>query len=162
MFYYFLLLIISTRIIELFISKHNEKWLRSEGAVEFGKEHYKFFIFLHTGFFISMIIEFNLASYSVINYIPMIIFFIVQGLRLSIFLSLGKYWNTRILVIPGRKPIKKGLYKYIKHPNYIIVILEFVLIPLSFSLYYSMIIFSVLNLLLLSVRVKIENKALGY
>lgn len=162
MFYYFLSFIIVVRIIELIIAKNNEKWLRSEGAVEYGHEHYKYFILLHTGFFISMIIEYNLSPFSEINYIPMFLFFIVQIFRLSIFISLGKYWNTRILVIPGRTLVKKGLYRYIKHPNYIIVILEFILIPLSFYLFVSMLLFSVLNLVLLSVRIKVENKALGY
>lgn len=162
MFYYFLALIITIRIVELIIAKNNEKWLLKEGAVEYGKDHYKFFIFLHTGFFISMILEYNLTRFEEINFIIILIFFVVQIFRLSIFLSLGKYWNTRILVIPGRNLVKKGLYKYFKHPNYIIVILEFILIPLSFHLYYTMIIFSVFNLILLSVRIKAENKALGY
>jgi len=162
MFYYFLTFIIVVRIIELIIAKKNEKWLRSEGAVEYGREHYKYFIMLHTGFFISLIIEYNLSPFSVINYISVILFFIVQIFRLSVFISLGKYWNTRILVIPGRILVKKGLYKYFKHPNYIIVILEFILIPLSFSLFVSLLIFSVLNLVILSVRIKTENKALGY
>lgn len=162
MFYYFLTFIIVVRIIELIIAKKNEKWLRSEGAVEYGREHYKYFIMLHTGFFISLIIEYNLSPFSVINYISVILFFIVQIFRLSVFISLGKYWNTRILVIPGRILVKKGLYKYFKHPNYIIVILEFILIPLSFYLFVSLLIFSVLNLVILSVRIKTENKALGY
>ncbi len=162
MFYYFLTFIIVVRIIELIIAKKNEKWLRSEGAVEYGREHYKYFIMLHTGFFISLIIEYNLSPFSGINYIPVILFFIVQIFRLSVFISLGKYWNTRILVIPGRILVKKGLYKYFKHPNYIIVILEFILIPLSFYLFVSLLIFSVLNLVILSVRIKTENKALGY
>ncbi len=162
MFYYFLTFIIVVRIIELIIAKKNEKWLRSEGAVEYGREHYKYFIMLHTGFFISLIIEYNLSPLSGINYISVFLFFIVQIFRLSVFISLGKYWNTRILVIPGRILVKKGLYKYFKHPNYIIVILEFILIPLSFYLFVSMLIFSVLNLVILSVRIKTENKALGY
>jgi len=162
MFYYFLSFLIVIRIVELIISRNNEKWLRSEGAIEYGREHYKFFIFFHTGFFITLILEYNLSPFSGIKYIPLFFFFIVQIFRLSIFKTLGKYWNTRILVIPGRNLVKKGLYRYLKHPNYIIVIFEFILIPLSFSLLYSMIIFSILNLILLSVRIKAENKALGY
>lgn len=162
MFYYFLSFIIIIRIVELFIAKRNEKWLRSEGAVEYGREHYKYFILLHKWFFISMISEYSLSPFSGINYILMFLFFIIQIFRLSIFISLGNYWNTRILVIPGRNLVKKGLYRYLKHPNYIVVILEFIFIPLSFSLFFTMFIFSVLNLALLSVRIKVENKALGY
>lgn len=162
MFYYLLTFVIIVRIIELIIAMSNEKWLRKEGAIEYGMEHYKFFIFLHTGFFISLLIEYNLSPFAGINYIAMFLFFIVQIFRLSIFISLGKYWNTRILVIPGRNLVKKGLYRFFKHPNYIIVILEFILIPLSFLLFFTIVIFSILNLILLSVRIKAENKALGY
>lgn len=162
MFYYFLSLIVVVRLVELFIAKKNEKWVRNRGAIEYGRKHYKYFFLLHTGFFISLIIEFNLSPFSEINYAALFIFLIVQIFRLSIFISLGKYWNTRILVIPGGNLVKKGLYKYLKHPNYFIVVLEFILIPLSYSLFVSMLIFSTLNLILLSVRIKTENKALGY
>ena len=163
-FYLFVSFLILERIVELFLSKRNEKWLRENGAVEFGKEYYKYFILLHTLFFISLIAEFNIRyidfNYSFINYVGLIIFVTVQFFRISIFMSLGKYWNTRILVIPDSKPIKKGLYKYHRHPNYGIVIIEIITIPLSFSLYYTLIIFSILNFLLLKVRITEENKAL--
>lgn len=162
LFYYFLSFLAVIRITELILSKNNEKWLRKHGAIEYGKEHYKYFFLLHTGFFISLILEYILSPYTRLEYIPLFLFFIIQGFRLSILKSLGRYWNTRILVVPGKNLLKNGLYAYLKHPNYIVVVLEFILIPLSFSLFYTMNIFSILNLLLLSVRIKIENKALGY
>ncbi len=160
MFYYFILFIIIVRLVELFIAKRNERWLRSEGAEEYGAEHYKYFIILHTGFFISLIAEYNLSDYSGTILWALILFFIVQIFRISIFISLGKYWNTKILVIKGRELVRKGLYRYFRHPNYAIVILEFLLIPLGFGLYFTMIIFSILNLLLLRVRIREEEKAL--
>jgi len=161
-FYSFISFVILERTIEMFVSKRNEKWLRENGAKEYGESHYKYFIILHTLFFISLITEFNLLkdNHSTINYIALILFAIVQCFRLSIFFSLGKNWNTRILVIPGSKPIKKGLYKYFRHPNYVLVIIEIFTIPLSFSLFYTLIVFSLLNLLLLKVRITEENKAL--
>lgn len=163
-FYSFISFVILERIVELFLSKQNEKWLRENGAVEFGKEHYKYFILLHTLFLLSLLSEFNIRdidfNYSFINYAGLTVFITVQFFRLSIFMSLGKYWNTRILMIPESKPIKKGLYKYLRHPNYGIVIIEIITIPLSFSLYYTLIIFSILNLLLLKVRITEENKVL--
>lgn len=160
-FYSFISFIILERITEMFISKRNEKWLRKNGAKEYGQEHYKYFIILHTLFFISLIIEFNFTqrNSTVINYIALVVFIIVQFFRMSIFVSLGKYWNTKILVVPGASPVRKGLYKYFRHPNYGIVIIEIITITLSSSLYYTLIIFSVLNLLLLKIRVTEENKA---
>jgi len=160
MFYYFISFIIFVRIVELFISKRNERWLRIEGAEEYGKEHYKYFIILHTGFFISLITEYNFSNYGGIRYWVIVIFFVIQIFRISIFISLGKYWNTKILVIKGRELIHTGLYRYFKHPNYAIVILEFLLIPFGFGLYVTMIVFSVLNLFLLKVRLREEEKAL--
>lgn len=161
-FYFFIGFIIITRIIELYISKRNEKWLRNNGAVEYGAKHYKYFIFLHTFFFLSLLTEYNLSPYKDVNYYALILFFVTQFFRLSIFISLGKFWNTRILVVPDVKLIRKGLYKYFKHPNYAIVIIEIITIPLSFSLYYTLISFTLLNLVLLFVRIKTENKALNY
>jgi len=72
--------------------------------------------------------------------------------------SLGKYWNTKIFRVPGSGPVKKGPYKLFKHPNYFIVVCEIAIIPLVFNLYYTAIIFTVLNAIMLSVRIKVENK----
>ncbi len=161
-FYFFIGLIIISRIIELIISKRNEKWLRNNGAIEYGREHYKYFILLHTFFFVSLLTEYNLIQNPGVNFYALLIFFVAQFFRLSVLISLGKYWNTRILVIPDVRLVRTGLYKYFKHPNYGIVIIEIIVIPLSFSLYYTLILFSLLNLILLSVRIKAENSALKY
>jgi len=162
-FYTFIFIIILERILEITKSKQNEKWLRENGALEYGRDHYKYFFILHTLFYISLITEYNAGiketGFSFINYMGLTIFTVLQFFRLSVLISLGKFWNTRILVIPDSKPIRKGLYKYIRHPNYGIVILEIITIPLSFSLYYTLIIFSVLNIILLNVRIKEENRA---
>ncbi len=74
--------------------------------------------------------------------------------------TLGKYWNTRIYRISGSKLVRTGLYKYFKHPNYIIVSLEILSFPLIFNLYYTAIIFTVWNAIILAVRIKAENIAL--
>ena len=73
--------------------------------------------------------------------------------------SLGKYWNTKILRIPGMAPIKKGAYKYFTHPNYIIVICEFIVVPMVFHLYWTAVIFSALNAVILWIRIREENEA---
>jgi methyltransferase len=163
-FYSFISFIILERIVELVRSRQNEKWLRENGAKEFGAGHYKYFIILHTLFLVSLVTEYNIRftvfSFSFVNYLGLLIFTVMQFFRLSIFISLGKFWNTKIFVIPNNVPIKIGLYKYFRHPNYAIVITEIITIPLSFSLFYTLIIFSVLNLLLLRIRIKEENLAL--
>ncbi|MEO6696185.1 MAG: isoprenylcysteine carboxylmethyltransferase family protein [Ignavibacteria bacterium] len=167
MFFYILIsIVIIQRLIELVISKKNEKWLLSEGAIEYGKQHYKFIVMLHICFFISMIAEYNFekkdGELNTINYLFLVFFIVLQILRIWVLKSLGKFWNTKILRIPDIKLIETGPYKFLKHPNYTIVVLEIFIIPMIFNLYITAIIFTILNAVMLSVRIKSENQALKY
>lgn len=156
------LFIIIQRVIELGIAKNNEKKLKMRGALEFGQEHYKFFIILHTMFFISILIENYFIQYVEIGFITffIVVFIILQLARVWVISSLGERWNTKIIILPNEKLVKRGLYKYIKHPNYIIVTIELLVIPIMFHAYITTVIFSVCNLILLKVRIREENKAL--
>jgi methyltransferase len=160
MFILFISFIILLRIGELLLSKSNEKWLLQNGAVEYGKEHYPFIVALHTLFILSLIIEYiarQPVSYNVyllISYLLLLLF------KAWIILSLGKFWNTKIYHIENVPLVEKGPYKYFKHPNYIVVIAEISLLPLCFHLYYTAIVFTLLNALMLFVRIKEENRAL--
>jgi methyltransferase len=165
LFWIIISFVILQRLTELIIAKRNAAWLISQGAVEYGKEHYKFIVLLHIGFFISMISEYLLrggyADLNLINYLFLVIFVILQFLRIWVITSLGKYWNTRIYRIPGHMLVSRGIYKFIKHPNYVVVVGEILILPLIFNLYYTAIIFTILNLVVLSTRVRVENKALS-
>jgi methyltransferase len=165
LFALYLLLIIIQRITEMKISKKNEKILIQKGAVEFGKPHFKLIIMLHTLFFVSMVIEYSLKANSIELTLYNVILFsfvvILQAFRFSTIKSLGIYWTIRIFRVPGEPLIKTGLYKYLRHPIYIIVILEIIIIPLVFNLYLTSIIFTILNLIAITVRITVENKALN-
>jgi methyltransferase len=165
LFALYLSLIIIQRLTEMRISKRNEKVLIQKGAVEFGKSHFKFIIMLHTMFFISIVIEYFLKANSIKPTLYNIILFsfvaLLQAFRFSTIKSLGVYWTIRIYRVPGEPLIKTGLYKYLKHPIYIIVILEIIIIPLVFNLYITSIIFTILNLIAITVRIMVENKALN-
>ncbi|MGG2028136.1 isoprenylcysteine carboxylmethyltransferase family protein [Gottfriedia sp. S16(2024)] len=156
------LFIIIQRVIELSIAKKNEKKLKMRGALEFGQEHYKFFIILHSMFFISILIENYFIQYIEIGFLTflLIVFVILQLARVWVISTLGERWNTKIIILPNEKLVKRGLYKYIKHPNYIIVTIELLVIPIMFHAYITTVIFSVCNLILLKVRIREENKAL--
>ncbi len=159
-FYTFL---IFQRISELFLAKKNEAASRKEGAVEYDKEGYKYIVLLHTGFIISFFAEKiflgrELNSFSLVLFI---IFIFTQILRYWALSSLGIYWNTKILVVPNLNLVRKGPYKYFKHPNYVAVITEIAVIPLIFSCYITAIVFTILNLITLRRRISIEEKALG-
>lgn len=153
-------MIILLRTGELLLSKQNENWLLQNGAVEYGKKHYPFIVALHVLFFISLMIEYFLREKISYSLFFIIFYFILLALKTWIILSLGKYWNTKIYHIPNVPLIKKGPYNYFKHPNYIIVIAEIAVIPLAFHLYYTAIVFTLLNAIVLFVRIKEENKAL--
>ncbi len=157
-FILFIALVISARLVELWVARNNEIWLRKNGAIESGQNHYPFIVALHSLFIASMIAEFFSRGGTVINYGFLIAFIVLILLKIWTISSLGKYWNTRILRVPGSVFIKKGPYKYFRHPNYFIVICEIAIIPLVFGLYFTAVTFSILNAIMLMVRIREEEK----
>lgn len=159
-FILFISFVILLRIGELVLSKSNEKWLLRNGAVEYGQKHYPFIVALHVLFIISLIIEYNTKQTVSFSIFLLLFYFSLIALKTWVILSLGKFWNTRIYHIPGIPLVNKGPYSYFKHPNYLIVIAEIVVIPLIFHLYFTAITFTLLNAILLFIRIKEENKAM--
>jgi methyltransferase len=115
---------------------------------------------MHILFFVSLIIEYLTQQNPSLSILIIAFYFLFLVLKVWIILSLGKFWNTKIFHIQSIPLIKKGPYQYFKHPNYLIVIFEIALIPLAFYLYYTAIIFSLLNAIILTKRIKEENMAL--
>ncbi len=163
LFWIFIVILIIQRLSELILAKRNEKHVRSLGAREYDAEGYKVIVLMHIGFFVSLIAEYILLGRTLNPYwLPLIILFLLtQLLRYWAISALGYYWNTKILVTPGSSAITRGPYKYLKHPNYIAVVVEIAVIPLIFSCYITAVIFTILNLIVLKRRIKIEEKALS-
>ena len=159
-FLIFIAFVALQRIAELAVARRNEKWIRRQGAVEYGKEHYPFIVALHALFMLSMILEFYLKK-PPFDAPFLFVFFSLILLKIWVISSLGKFWNTKILRLNKAPLINNGPYKYIKHPNYMIVVAEIIVIPLVFHLYYTAVIFTVLNAIMLTVRIRVENEALG-
>jgi methyltransferase len=157
-FIFFISFLIIQRLSELYIASRNEKWLLSQGAIQYGQNHYPYIVVMHTLFIVSIITEYILRPNTPIDYIFLVLFILVLLFKFWALSSLGKYWNTKIYRIPGVYPIRKGPYKIFKHPNYGEVICEIAIIPLVFHLYYTAVIFTVLNAIMLSVRISVENK----
>ena len=133
----------------------------SLGAVEFDGEVYRYIVLMHVMFFLSLIAEFNYhGHFNRYSFLILIIFLFAQFIRYWSIKTLGKNWNTRIIVLKGKPLIEKGPYKFLNHPNYLAVILEIASLPLIFSLYFTCILFSVLNSFILIRRIRIENKSL--
>ena len=93
-----------------------------------------------------------------ISYIFLILFICVLSFKFWALSSLGKYWSTKIYRVPGVYPVKKGPYKIFKHPNYTEVVCEIAIIPMVFHLTYTALIFTILNAIMLTVRISAENK----
>ncbi|MEO8886448.1 MAG: isoprenylcysteine carboxylmethyltransferase family protein [Mucilaginibacter sp.] len=154
----FISFLILQRLSELYISSRNEKWLLSKGAVQYGQSHYPFMVAMHTLFIIAIIVEYIWGGHNEFSMVFLILFLLVLSFKFWALSSLGKFWNTKIYRVPGVYPVKKGPYKIFKHPNYGEVVCEIAIIPLVFNLYYTAIIFSMLNVAMLTVRIREENK----
>ena len=160
-FIIFILFLIFQRLAELYVSSRNEKWLLRNGAIEYGKEHYPYMVAMHTLFVVSLITEYIWRDDTIVSYPLIILFFLLIVIKVIVISTLGHYWNTKIYKVPGTRPVATGIYKYIKHPNYIIVVCEIVIIPLAFGLYYTAIAFTILNAIMLTVRIRKENEVLA-
>ncbi len=147
------------RLLELALSRRNERRLRARGGVEWGREHYPFMVALHVLWLVSTLLE-GPSKDPRLHRGPLFLFLAVQPLRYWAILSLGEHWNTKIIVVPGEKLVGRGPYKYLSHPNYVVVAAEILAFPLVFGARFTAVVFSVLNAMLLSVRIKEEEKAL--
>lgn len=136
--------------------------MKEQGAIEYGQEHYLIMVMMHSIFFVSFLIEVVILKKQISPVWPLLltIFLAAQAIRIWALFSLGKYWNTKIIVLPNTTIVKKGPYKYLRHPNYTIVVLEILVIPMLFQAYWTAVIFTILNVWMLSVRIPLEEKAL--
>ncbi len=151
------------RLLELRLSRRHERILRARGAVERGREHYPLMVGLHVLWLLSTLVEGLLRGPDLPAYwpIPLMLFLLAQLLRYWVIFTLGENWNTRVLVVPGTKLIRRGPYRYLNHPNYVVVAVEIATFPLIFGAWVTALVFSVLNAALLYVRIREENRALA-
>ena len=155
-------LVASQRMLELFYSRRNERKLRARGAVERGGGHYPVIIAVHVLWLVATLLEGLLRGPESPAWwpVPLAAFLLVQPLRYWAIVSLGENWNTRILVVPGGKLVRRGPYRYFPHPNYVVVVVEVLTFPLIFGAWITAVVFSMLNAALLYVRIRTENRAL--
>ena len=153
------------RLGEMFLSKRHEKAILARGGREHAPGHFLAMKLIHLGWLIAMPLEvyiFN-RSFSWYLCIPALILTLLgQALRYMAISTLKDRWTVRIMTIPNAPPVVGGIFRYIRHPNYIGVVLEIMAIPLLHTAYLTALVFSVLNALLLYVRISEEEKALGH
>lgn len=151
------------RVAELIYSHRNAQRLRAQGAIEAGRAHYPVIVGLHAAFYVCLILE---RVYLVSGWPPqwpvwLGLFVLAQLLRAWVLRTLGPRWTTRILVVPGSVRIRTGPYRYLRHPNYVAIVLEFLSIPMLAGAWRTALVFSILNLLVLRVRIREEEKAMA-
>jgi methyltransferase len=155
-----LILVAVQRISELVIAKRNTARLLAAGAVETGAAHYPLFVILHSSWL------FALSVWVIVQPVtlswPLIALFVLLQLgRLWVLVTLGPYWTTRIITPPNAPLITSGPYRFVKHPNYWIVIGEIAALPLALGAWPLAVIFSIANAVLLRHRIRLENAALA-
>ena len=146
------------RLSELPVARRNTARLLAAGAHEVAPGHYTQVVALHAAWLATL---WWLAPPHPIQLPFLALFFVVQLGRIWTLRTLGTRWTTRIIIVPGEKLVARGPYKYLNHPNYAVVIAELALLPLVFGLWQVALIFTILNALVLTIRIRAENRALG-
>lgn len=159
-----LVLIAGERLFELFLSQRNARRAFARGAMEVKQRHYVFMVAFHSLFLVACATESLLWQRTfppVLAWCALGLAIFAQALRYSAVWSLGDRWNTKIIVQPGEQPVAHGPYRWIRHPNYLAIVLEIIAIPMIRGAWVTALLFSIGNLPLLAVRISVEEKALG-
>lgn len=154
------------RIVELIVSTRNARWAFERGGVESGRGHFPFMVALHTGLLVGALAEVWLADRPFLPWLgwPMLVLALLcQVGRGWIIRSLGRQWNTRVIVVPGLGRVRRGPYRYdwLPHPNYLLVVVEGIVLPLVHTAWVTALVFTILNAVLLAgFRIPAEDRAL--
>ena len=155
-----LIYVIVERLLELVIANRNTRRLLTRGAYEVGASHYPYMVGLHVAW-LAAIVGWVAWTAPQLSPPPLVLYMILQGLRLWVIASLGPYWTTRIITLPEAPLVRSGPYRYLRHPNYFVVVLEIATLPLVFGAWHLAVIFSLLNAAVIWLRVSVESRALG-
>ena len=146
------------RLVELPLARANTRRLLAAGGHEVGASHYPLIVALHAAWLITL---WWLAPGRPVDIPFLLLFFLIEAGRVWVLRTLGPRWTTRIIVVPGEQLVATGPYRFVSHPNYLVVVGEIAVLPLVFGLWDVAIIFSLLNAVILTVRIRAENRALG-
>ena len=152
-----LALVTVQRLGELMLARRNTALLKAQGGVETGAAHYPLIVALHAAWLIGL---FMLAWDRPVNWLWMALFVLLQLGRVWVIASLGRRWTTRIITVPGETLVRRGPYRFVSHPNYIVVAAEIAVLPLAFGLNAFAASFSILNAAILAIRIRAEAEAL--
>jgi methyltransferase len=164
-FYYaFLAFLALERVAELVLSRRNARRAFARGGVEVGQRHYRVMAIFHTLFLVACAVEPLALPHAyppALGVVALAGAIAAQALRYWAIATLGERWNVRIIVLPGAAPVVAGPYRWVRHPNYVAVVAELLSVPLIHGAFVTAIAFSLGNALLLLVRIRAEEAALG-
>jgi methyltransferase len=152
------------RLWELRLSRRNEEWLRAAGGKEHTHDYFTWMKLLHSSWFGAMLLEvwrLKRPFRPALAVFSFMLFLTGQSLRYAAIRRLGRRWSVRVITLPGLPPITRGIYRYLRHPNYLGVSLEIAAVPLLHGAYLTAIVYSALNGLILKYRIQVEEEALG-
>ena len=153
-----LALVTLQRLGELWLSNRNTQRLLAQGAHEHAPEHYRWIVAVHLLWLVALWV---LAPGRAIDGFWLAMFVLIEIVRIWVLASLGPRWTTRIIVVPDAKLVRRGPYRWVNHPNYLVVIAEIAVLPLVFGLWQVALVFSLINAAALHVRIGEEDRALG-
>ncbi|MFF4472216.1 isoprenylcysteine carboxyl methyltransferase family protein [Streptomyces sp. NPDC001599] len=159
-----LLAVAVERVAELVVARRNAAWTLARAGVEHGRGHYPVMVALHTGLLACCLLEPLIADrpfLPALGWPVLALALLAQALRWWCVGTLGPYWNTRVIVVPGARLVGAGPYRFLRHPNYVAVVVEVAALPLVHSAWLTAAVFTAANAMLLTVRLRCENTALA-
>lgn len=153
-----LFVVVLQRGLELIYASRNVARLKQEGGVEFGRRHYPLLVLLHISWLVAIAV--GILRDPVVRMVPLLFFGVLQAMRVWIIATLGRFWTTRVISVPDAPLVRRGAYRFIRHPNYLVVAGEMAALPLVFGQTENALIFSVLNVIILAWRIHVENTVL--
>ncbi len=160
----FLGLLGAERLVELALSRRNAQRAFARGGVEAGQGHFRVMALMHTAFLFACGAEVLLqdrAFPGAAGWVALVAAVGAQALRYWAIATLGDRWNVRIIFVPGDLPVTSGPYRFIRHPNYVAVVLELLVVPLIHGAWVCAVVFSLANAAVLTFRIRAEERALG-
>lgn len=157
--YIILALVALQRLVEIAYAERNTRALLARGAVEIGRAHYPLIVLLHAAWLTAIVVL--LPPDATIHWWALAVFVALQLARVWVIATLGPYWTTRIITLEKAPLVRNGPYRFVRHPNYLVVVGEIALLPLAFGEVGVAIVFTVLNAAMLAWRIRQEDRALA-
>ena len=153
-----LALVTLQRLGELVLARHNTRALLARGGIEVGAWHYPLIVAVHAAWLIAL---WMFGRDQDVDLLALALFVVLQGVRVWVLATLGPRWTTRVIILPDEKLVTPGPYRYLSHPNYAVVVGEIAVLPLALHLPFVAVVFTVLNAIVLAIRIRTEMRALA-